>query len=339
MVDASPNLASHHDIIVVGGSAGGLPVLQRMFADLPPRLPASILVVIHMGATSQLAPILNRCGPLPVVNAESGMELERGRAYVAVPNHHLLVHNGHLLLRKGPRENLCRPAVDSLFRSAAASFGGRVIGVVLSGSLNDGTAGLRAIKRCGGLAVVQDPGDALVGDMPRSALRYVDVDHVASSGELGKLLNRLAREPAGETPEIPLDIRLEAAIAAEERVGMSTEDKLGELAPFTCPECKGTLWELADGEMLRYRCHTGHAFTADSMLQMQSREVEQILGTLLRTHQERAELARRLAAKEDKHNRSLGDHLAQRARDYANDADVIRRLLLERGAAPDQDSG
>jgi two-component system, chemotaxis family, protein-glutamate methylesterase/glutaminase len=339
MDDASAGASSNHDIVVVGGSAGGFPALQRIFADLPSGLPASILVVLHMGATSQLGPILDRCGPMPVTTAANGMTLERGRAYVAVPNHHLLVHDGHILLRKGPRENLSRPAIDPLFRSAAASFGGRVIGVVLSGSLNDGTAGLRAVKCCGGLAVVQDPGEALAADMPRSALRYVEVDHVASSGELGKLLARLVREPAGETRETPLDIRLEAAIAAEERVGMSTEDELGELAPFTCPECKGTLWELADGEMLRYRCHTGHAFTADTMLQMQSREVEQILGTLLRTHQERAELARRLAEKEDKHNRSLRDHLAQRARDYANDADVIRRLLLERGAAPDQDSG
>lgn len=208
--------------------------------------------------------------------------------------------------------------------------------MVLSGSLSDGTAGLRDVKRCGGIAVVQDPGDAAVGDMPRSALRFVDVDHVASSGELGKLLTRLVAEPAGATPDIPLNIRLEAAVAAEERIGMSTEDKLGELAPFSCAECKGTLWRLHDDEMLRYRCHTGHAFTGDTVLQAQAREIEQTLAALLRTHQERAELARRLAERE-KPNRSMHNYMLRRAADYASDAEVIRRLLLERVPAPDQD--
>jgi chemotaxis response regulator CheB len=167
---------------------------------------------------------------LPVLRASSGERIEHGRIYVGVPGVHLLLHDSHLLLRRGPRENLVRPAIDPLFRSAACAFGARVIGVVLSGALNDGAAGLRAIKRCGGIAVVQDPSDAAVADMPRSALRYAEVDHVAPAGALGALLARMSREPAGETPRIPPEIRLETAIAAQEEGTTEKEEKLGTSA-------------------------------------------------------------------------------------------------------------
>jgi two-component system chemotaxis response regulator CheB len=190
-----------HDIVVIGASAGGLQALQRLLSDLPANLPAAIFIVLHMGASSHLAQVLGRSAVLPVSPAKSGQPIERGRIYVAVPGVHLLLHDEHILLRRGPRENLARPAIDPLFRSAACAFGARVIGVVLSGSLNDGTAGLRAIKQCGGIAIVQDPMDAAVPDMPRSAQRYVDTDHTVPIDALGDLLVRLVREPAGETPD------------------------------------------------------------------------------------------------------------------------------------------
>jgi two-component system, chemotaxis family, protein-glutamate methylesterase/glutaminase len=204
----------YHDIVVIGASAGGLQPLQRLLADLPADLPAAVFIVLHIGATSHLAEVLDRIATVPVLRAKSGQPIEPGRIYVAVPGVHLLLHDQHILLRRGPRENLVRPAIDPLFRSAACTFGGRVIGVVLSGALNDGTAGLRAIKQCGGLAVVQQPNDAAVPDMPLSALAYAEIDHVAPVSRLGGLLARLVRQPAGETPTIPLEIRLEAAIAA-----------------------------------------------------------------------------------------------------------------------------
>src|SRR5918992_1352569 len=163
-----------HDIIVIGASAGGVEPLKRLIGGLRADLPASVFIVLHIGASSHLADILDRSGPLLVTQAKSGEPIKPSRAYVAAPGAHLLLHDSHLMLRRGPRENFARPAIDPLFRSAAATFGARVIGVVLSGGLNDGTAGLRAIKRCGGLAVIQDPDEAAVPEMPESARRHVD---------------------------------------------------------------------------------------------------------------------------------------------------------------------
>ena len=202
-----------------------------------------------------------------------------------------LLHDDHILLRRGPRENLSRPAIDALFRSAAASLGSRVIGVLLSGALSDGTAGLRAIERCGGVTVVQDPEDALVPSMPLSALRHAKVDHVRPVAAIPALLAELVREPAGPSPEVPTDIRLEAAIAAQELADMKVDDALGKVSPYTCPECHGALWEIRDGTMLRFRCHVGHAFTADAVLAVQGDEIDRMLGTLQRAHAERAALA------------------------------------------------
>ncbi|HEX9329418.1 MAG TPA: chemotaxis protein CheB [Reyranella sp.] len=316
------------DIIVIGGSGGGLEALRALVKDFEPDLPAAVFVVLHVGAKSHLVPILAKAGPLPVLPAASGQRFERGRIHVGVPGFHLLLHDGHMLLRRGPRENLARPAIDPLFRSAAASFGGRVIGVVLSGALADGTAGLRAIRRCGGLAVVQDPADALVPSMPLSALCHIDVDHVCRADDMARLLARLVRQPPGPTPEIPFDVRVEAAIAAQELADMRTNDMLGRPSRFTCPECHGALWEVEDGSMLHFRCHVGHAFTVDTVLASQGEEIDRLLGTLLRSHQERAALAHRMAERERANERhALAQHLESRARDYEHDVEIMRKLL------------
>ncbi|HVT54975.1 MAG TPA: chemotaxis protein CheB [Xanthobacteraceae bacterium] len=319
--------AQGHDIIVIGASAGGVEALLALIPDLPADLPASIVIVMHVGRASHLASILQKRSQLDVRQAKAGERFQRGTVYVAGPGAHLLLHDSHILIRKGPRENMARPAIDPLFRSAAISFGGRVIGVVLSGSLNDGTAGLRAIKRCGGLAVVQEPKDAVVAEMPRSALRYVEVDYVAKIAEMADLLTRLVEERAGVTPEIPLDIRMETAIAAQELADMEIEEKLGLPSPFTCPDCGGTLWEIEDGDLLRYRCHVGHAYTADAVLLGQNSEVEHMLEGLQRANQERAALARRMAEKErDRKNKRLADLLDSRADEYEQNAEIVRQL-------------
>jgi two-component system chemotaxis response regulator CheB len=224
-----------------------------------------------------------------------------------------------------------RPAIDPLFRTAACSHGARVIGVILSGALNDGTAGLRAIKRCGGIAVVQDPAEAPFPDMPASALAHVAVDHRCPVAKIAALLARLAAEPAGETPDIPSDIKLEAAIAATELSGMRADDQLGDPSHFTCPECHGTLWEIVDGDLIRYRCHVGHAYTGEAMLEAQSDKIEDTLWDLLRSHRERAVLARRLAAKE--RSNELATQLNERARGYEEDAEIMERLIKSRGLA------
>ncbi|MGN6550635.1 MAG: chemotaxis protein CheB [Pararhizobium sp.] len=318
-------------IIAIGASAGGVEALQRLVAGLPKDLPAAVFVVLHVGPTSHLAEILDRAGPLPVANATSGADIEIGRVHVAPPGHHLLLHDGHMMLRRGPRENLVRPSIDPLFRSAACSYGGHVIGVILTGSLSDGTAGLRAIKTCGGISVVQHPDDAVVPDMVMSALKNVEIDHCVPLAEMPGLLTRLAHEKAGTTPEIPSRILFEVAIAAQEHGSMKAEDRLGDLSVFVCPECHGPLWEIKDGPMLRYRCHTGHAFTSEAMVEAQAVEAEQILWSLLRAHQQRAEFVRRLARKEEKAKRKdLAIRLRERADEYQADADLVEQIIQNR---------
>ncbi len=338
----APKTSATRDIIVIGGSSGALEALRTLVSGFAAELPASIFVVLHVGANSHLAHILSRDGPLPAVAATAGEQFEHGKIYVGVPGCHLLLHDDHILLRRGPRENLSRPAIDPLFRSAAASFGGRVIGVVLSGALSDGAAGLRAIKRCGGLAVLQDPADALVSSMPRNALRHVAADHVCKVKDMAPLLAKLARQPAGPSPDVPFDIRSEAAIAAQELLDMRADDMLGAPSRFTCPECHGALWEIKDGSMLRFRCHVGHSFAADTVLASQGEEIDRLLGTLLRSHQERAALAHRMAEHERANERhALAKHLEGRARDYEHDVEIMRTLLRsgEAGSGTTPDRG
>jgi two-component system chemotaxis response regulator CheB len=335
MHEAMRQTSGGHDTIVIGASSGGFDALRTLVPGLAGDLPAAVFIVMHVGTRSHLTEILDRLAALPVVTAESGASIRNGTITIAPPGRHLLIHDDHVLLRRGPRENMARPAIDPLFRSAAASRGGRVIGVELSGALSDGVAGLHAIKRCGGLAVVQEPADALVPSMPENALRHVDVDHVAPIAEMAPLLDRLCRIPAAPTPEIPLNIRLEAAVAAQEIATMELEQKLGNLSPFTCPDCNGALWEINDGSMLRYRCHVGHAFSAESVLAGRAAEVDKMLESLLRSHQERAVLVRRLAAHERSlQNDSLARQFEVRAAEYEHDAEVVRRL-----ARPSQDPG
>lgn len=316
------------DIVVIGASAGGLKPLEGILAGLPEDFPGAVFVVLHIGATSHLAEVLGRASRLKVVPAESGAPIVFGQVHVAVPGRHMLLHDSHLLLRRGPRENLARPAIDPLFRSAVCTFGARTIGVILSGALNDGSAGLRAVKLCGGIAIVQHPSDARVPDMPRSAVRHVEVDRLLPAREIAPLLARLVREPAGATPPIPMEIRLETAIAAQELSGMRAEDELGVPSRFTCPECHGALWEIDDGTLLRYRCHVGHAFTAEVMLDAQGAQVEEMLWSLIRAHQERAELVRRMAERQRReHHDAVAQQMERRALDYEKDAQVMRELL------------
>jgi two-component system, chemotaxis family, protein-glutamate methylesterase/glutaminase len=323
---------SGHDILVVGGSAGALEPLQRMIAMFPADFPAAIFIVIHIGGhLSYLDKVLLKNAKLPVVLARNGQPIRHGCVSVAPPDRHLLLHDRHLMLRRGPQENRTRPAIDPLFRSAACTFGGRVIGVILSGGLNDGTAGLGAVKECGGLTVVQDPNDAEVGEMPRSALRAVAADHVVPASDLGRLLVNLVALPAAQTPPIPFGIRLEAAMAVQEKNRMVDMDRLGTRSRFTCPECQTTLWEIAASDLLRYRCQVGHAFTIDAMVAAQAAEMEGILWRLLQSAEESDELISRLAERaREQQNEPIARQWETRARRYKQDADLVREMLEER---------
>lgn len=290
------------DIVVVGASSGGVEALTKLAGELPADLPAAVLVVVHLpaGAPSVLPRILDRSGTLKAVECEDGLSVKPGRIYVACPDCHLLLEDGVVRLSRGPKENHHRPAVDTLFRSAAVAYGPRVMGVVLTGALNDGTVGLTAVKRRGGVAVVQDPDDALFSGMPQSALEHVKVDHRLPLSEIASLLARLVREefPVEEEGAYPVpdDMELENSMAKVDPDTPKSVEKLGHPSGFTCPECDGPLWEIRDKEVLRFRCRVGHAYTAESMLSEKSEALESALWSALNTLEEGAQMSRRLAA-------------------------------------------
>ena len=289
-----------HHLIVIGTSAGGMPALVRLIGQLPGSLPAAVLVVQHLAPDSSGEHLVDRLAhntTLLCHLAQDGRPIEPGHLYLAPPDRHLLVKEGRLLVTKGPHENHYRPAADALFRSAAVYYGERVIGVVLTGMLHDGTAGLEFIKRCGGLAVVQDPHDAEFDSMPQSAIRNVAVDYTVPLDDMGALLQQLVQHPTPAPHPVPADLRMEADIA--ERVVGNTEavQELGRPAPLTCPDCGGSLWEMKEGRVLRYRCHTGHAFTADSLLKQSHDQLEETLWVALRMMEERKNLLTSMASR------------------------------------------
>jgi two-component system chemotaxis response regulator CheB len=243
---------------------------------------------------------------LDAAHPEDGDSVESGRIYVAPPKFHLLLEDGTIRLSHGPRENRHRPAVDPLFRTAALAFGPRAVGVVLSGALDDGTAGLLAIKRRGGVAVVQDPDEALVPGMPQSALRYVDVDHRLPVDEIGSLLSRLARELPKEKGErlVPGEMEFEAKIAGLDPTVIDSDEHIGELSAFSCPECAGPLYEIHDRDLLRFRCRVGHAYTTESVLEEKSEVLENALYMALNTLEESATMVERLATRSHEHGRN-----------------------------------
>lgn len=270
-----------------------MPALTRVVSNLPGTLPAAVLVVQHFAPDSSgqhLVERLSKHTQLRCVLPTHGQALEASTLYLAPPDRHLLVRDGKLLVTKGPRENNYRPAADALFRSAAAQYGGATIGVILTGMLHDGTAGLEQIKRAGGQAVVQDPQEAEFSSMPESALSNVAIDYVVPLSEMGHLLTRLVQMPGTGTTVIPQDIKMEAAIA--ERIVGDTEAiaRLGTPVPLTCPDCGGSLWKVNQGKVLRFRCHTGHAYAAEALLESSQQGLEETLWVAMRMMEERKNL-------------------------------------------------
>jgi two-component system, chemotaxis family, protein-glutamate methylesterase/glutaminase len=321
-----------HDIIVIGASAGGVEALRELARGLPSNLPAAVFIVLHVppASPSLLPRILNNSGPLRARHATNGEAIERGRIYVAPPDHHLLVERDRVRVVRGPKENRARPAADPLFRSAAHAYGTRVVGVILSGALDDGTAGLAAIKRRGGLTVAQDPEEALYPGMPRSAVENVALDHCLPVAGIAPLLGQLATVQAKDDAVYPMPeiLKIENRIARLEESEMEDVEKIGELSAFTCPDCRGALWEMRDGDLLRFRCHVGHAFSADSLMADQSEELENALWAALRSLEENAALARRMAARAGERNHTISvTQFEESARRVEQHAAVIRQVL------------
>lgn len=330
----------NRDIIVIGASYGGLEALSDLVPQLPADLPAALFVVQHIPsyAPSALAELLDRKGPLKAIPASDGEPIRHGFIYTAPPDHHLLLEEGRMCLVRGPYENRSRPAIDPLFRSAAVAYQSRVIGIVLTGFLNDGTAGLLAIKCCGGIAIVQEPEEAAAKDMPQHALDTVEVDYRLIISKMGAVLDRLVREPASAAKEIPADLEQETRFAKGE---ILTMDMLGTPVALACPDCGGTLWETKHGEMLRFRCRIGHAYTLQHLLAEKTQGIYNAFLVALRTLEERASMLDRLmrGAQESNHSGLAQnyEHQATEAREQARTlrrpAVIPRLSRVERNAA------
>ncbi len=301
---------AERNIIVVGASAGGVEALRQIVHSLPAQLDAAVFVTIHFPShgTSMLPRILGRAGQLPVVHPSDGERIVTGRIYVAPPDFHLLVDRKRIRLVRGPRENGHRPAIDPMFRSASVAFGPRVIGVVLTGNLDDGTSGLAAIKRHGGLALVQDPEDALFPSMPQSAIEHVPVDRVAPIHAIWPALDVLMKTPIEKREHtIMSDDVTENELAAGQLSAIEQPERHpGRVSAFSCPDCGGVLSELSDGDFVRFRCRVGHAGTGEGRVAKQSDILDDALWTALRSLEESVSLARQLAERyKDRGNQRL----------------------------------
>jgi two-component system chemotaxis response regulator CheB len=314
------------DVVVIGASAGGFEVLLELTAALPRDFPGSIFIAQHMSARaeSRLAELLDKRSRMPIGSPIHGQAIERGRIYVAPPDTHLTLRYGAMEVTRGARENSHRPSVDALFRSAARSYGPRVIGVVLTGYRDCGTAGLLSIKARGGLAIAQDPRDAAVPDMPRSAIEHANVDHVVTAAELPALLERLAAQPA---PSAVGEVDVKILELEGERRGAAAAD-------LTCPACQGVLTETQVGPFHQFRCHVGHTFTLQSVLAEQTEETERALWSAVRALEESASLAQRVA---ERSHGDLKERFLERQSVLSRDAALVRRILIGRETHPELD--
>ena len=339
-----------HDIVVVGFSAGGIEPLLRLVGALPADFPGAVCIVHHFPpqSISALPNILQRASALRVAQAVDGEPIVPGRIYVARPDQHLLLTGGRIRLTNGPREQGHRPAIDPLFRSAARTYGPRVAGVILSGTLDDGTVGLIEIKARGGLALVQQPEEAAYPGMAMSALRNVPVDHVAPARELAAILDRLAREDDAEGEPLPAEPYRDLAAGGSEApdpavaglAALRNPTALGRPSPMVCPECGGVLFEREQDDYLHFRCHVGHAFSEEALFASQARALEGTLWSAVRALEEKAELSRRLA--EQCGQRGL--HLAVTqfegaAREAELGSNMLRQTLLKEPTQEPLDAG
>lgn len=332
-----PVMPGARDIVVIGASAGGVEALTKLVRALPRGYTGTLFVVLHIApeGTSVLSSILTRAGPLPANTAKEGDLPKPGNIYVAPPNKHLLIDDaGRIALSGGPTENGHRPAVDPLFRTAAAVHGARAVGVVLSGSRDDGTAGLRAIKTAGGYAIAQDPNEALAPSMPLSAIEHVHVDAIRSVDDIAALLVDLASiEPAAVASgngASGTDSANDAADARAPAVMHSTSPvEPGNSSGLTCPECNGALWEVRNRELIQYRCRVGHVYSLESMLAEQARSVEAALWAGVRALEERAQLMRRIAARAGGRSAGTSEGFTQEAELAEHQAALLRDAVTE----------
>jgi two-component system chemotaxis response regulator CheB len=317
-------------IVAVGASAGGRAAIMSFLENVPPDINAAFLVVVHTAfdTPSFFAEVLSKKTELKVENAAHGSKITRGCVYVAKPNHHLFVNQGALFLSKGPRENLFRPAVDVLFRSTAVTYGNRSVGVLMTGRLNDGTAGLEAIKKCGGLAVIQNPDTAEYDGMPSSALQAVNIDHVVDLEHMSETIEKILEEELPPETEIPQYLIRENSLANKIKSKIDTQDRLGHQVPVSCSSCGGPLWKVENSDVQRYRCHVGHAFSEEALLAGQNEALEEALWVSMRTLEEKRMLLDRLAKEyREKGPKSLAESYKDKAAEVSDHIGKLRNVL------------
>ncbi len=317
--------------MVIGASAGGVEALKTAIASLPAELPAAVLVVLHVPAHAEsvLPRILSRFGTFPARHAEDRDELSPGEVLIAPPDRHLVVERDHLETTRGPRENGHRPSIDVLFRSAARWRGAGVISVVLSGVLDDGTAGALAVRRRGGVSIVQDPSDAMFPGMPESAIAHNAADHLVAARDLGTLLRRLTSEEL-EDAELSLadHMGFETQLARLAEGTINQPSRPGSPSGFACPDCSGVLFTVEHDEIVRFRCRVGHAWTSESLLAEHSDQLESALWMALRSLEEKAALAAELRQRaQERNSRLVADRYQEKSEDATRAANVIRQLL------------
>lgn len=321
---------ANRDVLAIGTSAGGVQALRFLVGGFRDDLPASVLIVIHLSAQfqSSLDAILTKAGPLPARFANEGETVEHGRIYIAPPGRHMLLERNKLRLGIGPRENNSRPAIDPLFRSVGLCCGPRAVGVVLTGTLGDGSSGLHMLKQCGGITAVQDPEDAAFSDMPRAALSRSRVDHVVALVDMPALLDSLVSLEAGSPVDIPENVKYEVEIAKSGQSNMSTMDHIGQRSAITCPDCHGVMWKIDDGDAVRYRCHVGHAYTAELMNIAINENLHRALGSALRALEERIAVTRKLEEQsQERGSTATAASWARKARELDREAEIIRKSI------------
>ncbi|SDE96033.1 two-component system, chemotaxis family, response regulator CheB [Mucilaginibacter pineti] len=331
-------------IIVIGSSAGGIKAVNQLLSKLSPGLPIAVFVVIHMSKNSQAEIIrtqFQRATNYECQVAADGEPITAGKIYIAPANHHLFIKRGIVRLTNGPHENRWRPSIDVLFRSAAAAYDSHVIGIILTGMLDDGTSGMSAIKRSGGICIVQEPGEAEFEDMPANVLNNVQVDYQVLINDMGYIIEEILTQPKKDLVPIPEDVKIEAAITERMISSIDEMERIGEHSNFTCPDCGGNLWKMKHEDFARYRCHTGHVYTENALMEKQNEALEESLWISVRMLEERKNLFLNLAGKagELQSGAETETTYRQKAAQLAIHIDRLKKLLVAIGKTGPADEG
>ncbi|MGN6638867.1 MAG: chemotaxis protein CheB [Mucilaginibacter sp.] len=332
-----------NSVVVIGGSAGGYQAVADLMAHVPPDLDTAFFVVVHVSRKSVGAILVkhiqNHTSYICRL-ADDNEPIQKGHLYVAPPDFHLLVKNGHMRVIRGPHENRWRPSIDVLFRSAAAAYDSHTIGIILSGLLDDGTSGMSAIKRSGGICIVQEPHDAEFDDMPHNVLNNVAVDHSVPVAEMGYVLDDIFSKPFlnGKLQKIPDDVKIESEITERRITDMNELEKIGTRSNYSCPDCGGALWEIKDDVIPRYRCYTGHVFTANVLLEKQAEELEDSLWVSIRMLEERRNLLQRMIKRQATIEDEEGD-MNEKIGELDKHIERLKALLITIGKSSPKTAG